>query len=145
MNSKCTLAGLWLNNKSLNNDLSRSTAVGGWLFPFAYKNICACRIRSLEPACNWLTYQPISTQTTYIPKLLSSKMANNILFFKQTYHKRNAGIRYWLTFLKVCTSGLAKAHSLQWQAHKAQGTHHILKPELVLNPRFSSWSSWAGI
>lgn len=49
---KHTLLGLWLNNKSLNSDLSRLIAVGGWLFPFEYTNICACCIKSLEPACN---------------------------------------------------------------------------------------------
>lgn len=49
---KCTFAGLWLNNKSFNNDLSRSIAVGGWLLPFAYKNIWACRIKSFEPVCS---------------------------------------------------------------------------------------------
>lgn len=53
-----TFAGLWLNNKSSVNFLLRPIAVGGWSFPFAYRNIWACRIRSFEPVC--LTWESCS-------------------------------------------------------------------------------------
>lgn len=88
-----TLAGLWLNNKSLNDDLSRSIAVGGWSFPFAYKNFWACLIRSFEPACNRLNLL-INVNTDY----------------RWTYHKRNATVRHWLKFLRKCILWITKAH-----------------------------------